>query len=68
MCLRVNDFKAEFLPSGQATSFAADITYQAEEDLATDTWEQFQLKVNEPLRVGEPACTCWGMATHRRSP
>ena len=29
ICLRVNDFQAHYLPSGQATSFAADIDYQA---------------------------------------
>lgn len=52
MCLRVNNFEAEFLPSGQATSFAADIAYQAEEDLSTNTWNPYQLKVNDPLRVG----------------
>ncbi|CAJ1505491.1 cytochrome c biogenesis protein ResB [[Mycobacterium] burgundiense] len=52
ICLRVNDFDAEFLPSGQATSFAADIVYQADEDLITNTWQSYQLKVNAPLRVG----------------
>ena len=29
MCVRVNNFQARYLPSGQATSFAADIDYQA---------------------------------------
>ncbi len=29
ICVRVNDFQAHYLPSGQATSFAADIDYQA---------------------------------------
>ena len=28
ICMRVNDFQAHYLPSGQATSFAADIDYQ----------------------------------------
>ena len=28
ICVRVNDFQAHYLPSGQATSFAADIDYQ----------------------------------------
>jgi cytochrome c biogenesis protein len=52
ICMRVNDFQAHYLPSGQATSFAADIDYQAGSDLNTDTWRPYRLKVNEPLRVG----------------
>ncbi len=52
ICLRVNDFQAHYLPSGQAVSFAANIDYQAGADLETDTWRPYHLKVNEPLRVG----------------
>ncbi|MGV0713831.1 cytochrome c biogenesis protein ResB [Mycolicibacterium sp. XJ662] len=52
ICLRVNNFEADYLPTGQATSFASDIEYQAGEDLATGTWRPYRLKVNEPLRVG----------------
>ncbi|WP_131822965.1 cytochrome c biogenesis protein ResB, partial [Mycobacteroides chelonae] len=52
ICLRVNNFDAEFLPTGQAVSFAADIAYQAGDDLIDNTWKSYQLKVNEPLRVG----------------
>jgi cytochrome c biogenesis protein len=52
ICLRVNNFDAQYLPTGQATSFAADIDYQAGDDLNTDTWRAYRLKVNEPLRVG----------------
>jgi cytochrome c biogenesis protein len=52
ICLRVNDFNAHYLPSGQAVSFSADIDYQAGADLNTDTWRPYLLKVNEPLRVG----------------
>src|ERR1700681_3527884 len=52
ICLRVNDFQAHYLPSGQATSFSADIDYQADSDLNTDTWRPYRLKVNEPLRGG----------------
>lgn len=52
ICVRVNDFDADFLPSGQAASFAADIAYQAGDDLVDDAWQSYQLKVNEPLRVG----------------
>ena len=33
-------------------SFAADIDYQAGDDLNTDTWRPYRLEVNHPLRVG----------------
>jgi cytochrome c biogenesis protein len=52
ICMRVNNFQAHYLPTGQATSFAADIDYQAGADLNTDTWRPYRLKVNEPLRIG----------------
>lgn len=52
ICLRVNDFQADYLPSGQAVSFAADIDYQAGTDLTSDTWRPYRLEVNHPLRVG----------------
>ena len=52
MCVRVNDFQAEYLPSGQARSFAANIDYQAGADLDNDGWRPYRLEVNHPLRVG----------------
>ena len=52
ICLRVNDFQADYLPSGQAVSFAADVDYQAGADLTSDTWRPYRLEVNHPLRVG----------------
>lgn len=52
ICLRVNDFQADYLPNGQATSFAADIDYQAGDDLTAGTWRPYRLEVNHPLRVG----------------
>lgn len=52
MCVRVNDFQAHYLPSGQATSFAADIDYQARDDLSANIWRPYRLEVNHPLRVG----------------
>ncbi|MBB2989480.1 cytochrome c biogenesis protein [Mycolicibacterium iranicum] len=51
MCLRVNDFDATYLENGQAVGFQANIDYQAGDDLSTDTWRPYLLKVNEPLRV-----------------
>ncbi len=52
ICLRVNDFDADYLPSGQALSFAANVEYQAGADLNSDTWRQYRLEVNHPLRLG----------------
>ena len=37
---------------GRRVSFAANIDYQAGDDLDTDTWRPYHLKVNEPLRIG----------------
>jgi cytochrome c biogenesis protein len=51
MCIRVNDFAAHYLPSGQATSFAAGIEYQSGPDLASNSWRPYRLEVNHPLRV-----------------
>jgi cytochrome c biogenesis protein len=51
ICLRVNDFQAHYLPSGQATSFAADIDYQSGDDLTTNSWRPYRLAVNHPLRL-----------------
>ena len=44
--------QAHYLPSGQATSFAADIDYQAGHDLTANSWRPYRLEVNHPLRVG----------------
>ena len=55
ICVRVNDFQVHYLPSGQATSFAADIDYQdypASHDLPANSWRPYRLEVNHPLRVG----------------
>lgn len=52
ICIRVNDFAAHYLPSGQATSFAAEIDYQAGDDLLANSWRPGRLEVNHPLRVG----------------
>lgn len=52
MCIKVKDFQARYLPTGQAISFASDIEYQTGTDLASDTWQPYRLEVNHPLRVG----------------
>jgi cytochrome c biogenesis protein len=52
MCIKVNDFEGRYLESGQAISFASNISYQAGADLASDTWRPYRLEVNHPLRIG----------------
>ncbi|WP_460867817.1 cytochrome c biogenesis protein ResB [Rhodococcus aerolatus] len=51
-CVRVDDFSADYLPTGQAAEFLSRIDYQHGADLATDTWRPYDLKVNDPLRIG----------------
>ena len=50
-CLKVDGFAANYLPTGQADHFRADLRYQAGEDLANNTWRPYPLEVNSPLRV-----------------
>ena len=52
ICVKVNEFDAQYLPSGQAVTFAANIEYQAGADLTSNTWNDYRLEVNHPLRVG----------------
>lgn len=52
ICVKVNDFDATYLPTGQALSFAANVEYQAGEDLESNTWRPYRLEVNHPLRLG----------------
>lgn len=51
ICVRVKDFKADYLKNGQAEMFTSNISYQAGADLQTDTWRAATLRVNHPLRV-----------------
>jgi cytochrome c biogenesis protein len=50
-CVKVDDFTANFLPTGQADYYRADIEYQSGADLDTNTWRPYQLEVNSPLRT-----------------
>lgn len=50
-CLRVNDFKANYLPTGQAEDYRAGVEYQSGADLDTGTWRPYDLRVNGPLRT-----------------
>lgn len=50
-CIKVNGFKATYLPDGQANSFDTDIQYQSGDDLDTDHWQPYDLRSNHPLRT-----------------
>ena len=53
-CVRVDAFAADYLPTGQAESYRADLGYQTAADLAagrTAEWQHFPLAVNNPLRI-----------------
>jgi cytochrome c biogenesis protein len=51
LCVRVKDFKADYLQNGQAEMFTSNIEYQAGSDLQSNTWRDAQIQVNHPLRV-----------------
>ncbi|HET9254809.1 MAG TPA: cytochrome c biogenesis protein ResB [Pseudonocardiaceae bacterium] len=51
-CVRVDGFTPSYLPSGQPEDFRASISYQGPGDLATGTWHPYQVRVNDPLRIG----------------
>jgi cytochrome c biogenesis protein len=50
-CVKVNDFAATYLRTGQAESFRAGVEYQSGADLDSGTWRPYRLEVNEPLRT-----------------
>ena len=53
-CIRVDRFAADYLPSGQARAFRADLGYQSAADLAAgrvEQWRPYPLEVNSPLRL-----------------
>ncbi|MFE2995939.1 cytochrome c biogenesis protein ResB [Nocardia sp. NPDC059246] len=51
MCVRVKDFRADYLQNGQASMFTSNIQYQTGKDLNSDTWRDTAIQVNHPLRV-----------------
>ncbi|MDJ0392110.1 cytochrome c biogenesis protein ResB [Rhodococcus sp. G-MC3] len=51
LCIRVEDFEADYLENGQAEQFTSNIQYQAGDDLTNNNWQDDVLQVNHPLRV-----------------
>ncbi|WP_086009053.1 cytochrome c biogenesis protein ResB [Nocardia brevicatena] len=52
LCVRVKNFRADYLDNGQAEMFTSEIAYQAGADLEANTWRDTTVRVNHPLRVG----------------
>ncbi|NMB23777.1 MAG: cytochrome C biogenesis protein ResB, partial [Corynebacterium sp.] len=52
-CFEAHDFSADYLPSGQAEMFRSNISYAVGDDIFNDpdTWTDYELRVNHPLRV-----------------
>ncbi|WP_201775056.1 cytochrome c biogenesis protein ResB [Corynebacterium uterequi] len=52
-CFIAHNFHADYLPSGQAEMFTSDISYAVGDEILTDpdTWRDYTLRVNRPLRV-----------------
>lgn len=50
-CVRVDDFHVNYLHTGQAEDFRADLRYQSGADLENNRWRPYQLEVNKPLRT-----------------
>jgi cytochrome c biogenesis protein len=52
-CVNVNNFEAEYQPSGQATSFASDVDVAEGQDAMkpVEEWDKEKLEVNHPLNV-----------------
>jgi cytochrome c biogenesis protein len=50
-CVRIDDFDASYLANGQPAHYQSDIHYQSGADLADNTWQPYDLRVNHPLRT-----------------
>jgi len=50
-CVKVDSFAAGYLSTGQPESYAATLEYQSGDNLTSDTWVPYDLKVNSPLRT-----------------
>lgn len=50
-CIRVDDFEAEFLPSGQPDMYTSDVSYTTDVSAPEEDWQKGTIRVNEPLRL-----------------
>ncbi|MEU6263147.1 cytochrome c biogenesis protein ResB [Saccharopolyspora shandongensis] len=51
LCVRVNDLKVTYQPTGQAESYRVGMEYQSGRDLQNNQWRPYELQVNHPLRT-----------------
>ncbi|WP_354056774.1 cytochrome c biogenesis protein ResB [Dietzia sp. 2505] len=52
-CIKIEDFRADYLPNGQAEMFTSNVRFTEEvETTDPQTWEPYEMRVNHPLRVG----------------
>jgi cytochrome c biogenesis protein len=67
-CVRVDDVTADYLPTGQAETFATALGHQTSADLAAgrvDEWRSFRSAPTTPCAPTACACTCSATATRR---
>lgn len=50
-CIRIDDFEATFLDSGQPDNYDATVGYTTEPGIPNDQWETTSVQVNKPLRI-----------------
>ncbi|GAA4744472.1 cytochrome c biogenesis protein ResB [Gordonia alkaliphila] len=50
-CVKVENFEAKFLDTGQPDMYTSQVRYTTDIRSPQDTWEQGTIRVNEPLRV-----------------
>lgn len=50
-CIKVNDFDASYMSSGQPQNYVVDTQYQSGSDLENNQWRPYTLKMNSPLRT-----------------
>lgn len=52
-CFIAHNFSADYLPNGQAKMFTSLVSYAEGDNIFndTETWKQYTLKVNHPLRI-----------------
>lgn len=53
-CIKVEDFRADYLSNGQAEMFTSNVRFTEEVSASDpDTWEAFEMRVNHPLRISD---------------
>ena len=48
-CVQIHDFDANYMPNGQSEMYKSHVSYTT--DVANPQWQDYDLKVNDPLRI-----------------